>query len=214
MQTSSINQLPIYADADAFAYGTQMSALVKALDPRVPARFASLSAATSAYNAFVAAGGAMTDGMQRSVAGDPQIYANGQWRGQVHRSATQTSFFATTITDGTEVGIASLSIPDPGWPYILDTSFTVLVAATAGVYAKVRCRLDTVGGAVISQDVPRSGAFPAGEVMPLSGSPFPSGTLTGAHTVIATGRMILGSGNWAVGAGDSLVNCMIRPSLA
>jgi hypothetical protein len=214
VQTTAINQLPIYQDSDPLQYGTQMSAVLKAIDPRLPARFASLSAANAAYAAFVAGGGAMTDGMQRSIAGDPQIYANGQWRGMVHRSASQTTFFNTTIADGSEVGVATLPIGDPGWPFILDTSGTVLVAAQADTFVNVQCRLDSMTGPVISQDVNRTGQFPAGQLMPLPLGAFPSGTLTGSHTVIVTARRTLGAGNWNVPAGGSIVNCAIRPSFA
>ena len=214
MQTSAINQLPIYQDSDSLQYGAQQSAVLKAIDPRLPARFADLSSANSAYSAFVAGGGAMTNGMQRSIAGDPQTYANGQWRGQVTRSASQTTFFNTTIYDGTETGVATLSISDPGWPYILDTSAVVLVAAQASTYVNVQCRLDSVTGAVISQTSNRSGQLPAGEAIPIPLGTFPSATLTGAHTVIVTATRTLGSGNWNVPAGGSIVNCMIRPSYA
>jgi hypothetical protein len=212
MKTTAINQLPYYEDADALAYGTQQASTIPAIDARLPARFASLSAATSAYSAYTAAGNAMTDGMQRVVAGDPQTYVGGQWRGQVTRSASQTTFFNTTVYDGTETGVATLSIPDPGWPYILDTSAVVLVAAQASTWVNVQVRLDSISGAVISQTSNRSGALPAGEAIPIPLGTFPSATLTGAHTVIVTATRTLGSGNWNVPASGSIVNCMIRPS--
>jgi hypothetical protein len=212
VQTSAINQLPIYQDTDALQYGAQMSAVLKAIDPRLPARFADVSSANSAYAAFTAGGGAMTNGKQRSIAGDPQIYANGQWRGIVHRSASQTTFFNTTIADGSEVGVATLSIPDPGWPYILDTSAVVIVAAQASTYVNVQVRLDSVSGAVISQTVNRSGQLPAGEAIPIPLGTWPSGTLTGAHSVVVTAARTLGSGNWNIPASGSIVNCMIRPA--
>lgn len=212
MQTSSINQLPIYQDSDALQYGTQQSAIIKALDPRITARFASLSAANSAYSAFVSGGGAMTDGMFRSVAGDPQIYAGGQWRGIRTLTASQITFYATTIWDATETGIAQLSVPDPGWPYILDTSAVVAVAAQAGVQVNVQVRLDSVSGTIISQISTRSGALPAGEIIMVPIGVTPSGTLTGSHTLVVSGVRTAGSGNWAVGSGGSIVNAMIRPS--
>lgn len=212
MQTSSINQLPIYQDSDPLQYGAQQSAIMKALDPRISARFASLSAATSAYNAFVAGGGAMTDGMFRTVAGDAQIYANGKWRGIRTLSTSQTTFYATTITDGTETGIAQCSVPDPGWPYILDTSANVAVAAQAGVDVNIQVRLDSISGTIISQISTRSGQLPAGQIIMIPIGVTPSGTLTGTHNLVVSGVRTAGTGNWAVGSGGSIVNAMIRPS--
>jgi hypothetical protein len=214
VQTSAINQLSIYQDSDALQYGAQQSATLKQIDARLPARFADLASANSAYNAYTAGGGAMTNGMQRSIAGDPQIYANGQWRGIIARSASQTTFFNTTVYDGTETGVATLSISDPGWPYILDVSACVQVAAQASTYVNVQCRLDSTSGSVVSQSSVRSGQLPAGEVIMVPLSVFPTGTLTGAHSVIVTCTRTLGSGNWNVPAAGSIVNCTIRPSTA
>lgn len=216
MKTSAINGLPEYEDSDALAYGAQMKALVDAIDPRVIARFASLSAANSAYGAFTAAGGVMTTGMMRAVAGDPQIYANNNWRGIVHTTVSQATFFNTTIADSSEVGVATLNVPDPGWPYVLDTSAVVLIATQSGVVANVRVRLDTVSGTIVSQDIASFGA--PGIVVPLPLNTFPSGTLTGAHTLVVTARKTQdtsgGGGNWNIPAGGSLLNAFIRPSYA
>lgn len=214
MKTTAINQISYYEDADALQYGAQQAATINQIDARLPARFASLSAATAAYNAYTAAGNAMTDGMPRVVAGDPQTYVNGQWRGMIARSASQTTFFNTTVYDGTETGVATCNVPDPGWPYILDVSAGVQVAATAGTYVNVQVRLDSISGSVVSQTAVRSGQLPAGEVIMIPLSPFPSATLTGAHTLIVTCTRTLGSGNWNVPASGSILNATIRPSTA
>jgi hypothetical protein len=66
----------------------------------------------------------------------------------------------------------------------------------------------------VSQDASRSGKLPAGELMMMPLGIFPTGTLTGSHSLIVTARMTLGSGNWNVPAAGSLLNAMVRPSFA
>lgn len=200
--------------ASAVTLDTYYANIVNDLSPMVSTDFATNAARDTAFGNWVSAGNSMRNGLQCTVSGVPQQYRNGSWRGLVPTTATVTTFFATTFSNTTETGIATLAIPDPGWPYILKTSGVIAIAATAGVQANVRARLDSVTGTVISQDVPRSGQFPAGEIMGVPLGACPSGTLTGAHSVVVTARMISGSGNWAVAAGGSLFNCDIFPSYA
>lgn len=209
--TDPITGASIRDQNDFASGGQQIGALLAALRTLVSAKFNTASARDAAYAAVP---GSLTDGTPCTVAGVPQVYRNGQWRGLVSTSVNQLTFFPTTISTDTETGIATVAIPDPGFPYIIDTSFTAVVAAQAGVYVNVRARLDSITGTVISQDVQRSGSLPAGESIPVTSSPFPSGTLTGPRTLVLAGRRTLGSGNWAVPAGGSNLYATIRPSLA
>lgn len=216
MKTSAINAIPEYEDTDALQYGAQMKATVDAIDSRVIARFANITAANSAYGAYTSAGGVLLTGMMRAVAGDVQIYANNAWRGIVHTTVSQGTFFNTTITNTTEVGVATLAVPDPGWPYILDVSAVVMIATQSGVLANVRIRLDSVTGTIVSQDIASYGQ--PGMLVPIPLNSFPTGTLTGAHSLVVTARKTFdstgGNSNWNVPAGGSLLNAFIRPSYA
>jgi hypothetical protein len=202
-----INGFPYPANSDAPAGPLQVQNLANAIDTRAVPRFSTAAARNAAITSPV-------DGMMATVGGFPTFYRTGQWRGVVTTSATQQTFFNTTISTTTETGVATLTISDPGWPYILDVSGVVVVAATAGCYVNVRVRLDSVSGTVVSPDVNRSGALPAGEALPLPLGVFPTGTLTGSHSLVVTARMTLGSGNWNVPAAGSLLNAMVRPSFA
>lgn len=193
---------------------TYYANVVNDLSPMTAPPFGTAAARDAAFGAWAGQGNSMRDGLLCTVAGILQMYRNGAWRGVASTSASQTTFFNTTISDSVEYGVATLAIPDPGFPYILDTTACVLVAATAGVQVNIRIRLDSVTGIVISQDVPRSGQLPAGEVIPIPLGTWPSGTLTGAHSIVVTARRVLGSGNWNIPSGGSIANCLIRPSFA
>jgi hypothetical protein len=204
---TTINGFPYPANTDAPTGPLQIQNLANAVDTRAVPRFSTTTARNAAITTPV-------DGQMCTVGGYPMFYRTGQWRGIVSTSATQQTFFNTTIFDGTETGVATLTISDPGWPYILDVSANVMVAATAGCYVNVRVRLDTIGGVVVSQDAVRSGALPAGEIMMIPLGVFPTGTLTGSHSLIVAVRRTLGTGNWNVPAGGSILNATVRPSFA
>lgn len=207
MPTTTRNGLPYPASTDAPNGPLQMQQLANAIDTRIVPKFSTNSARSSAITA-------PADGDMAMVNGYPTFYRSGQWRGIVSTTAGTTTFFATTITDATEAGVATVTVPDPGWPYILDVSAVVGVSADADTWVNVRCRLDTVSGTVISQDSVRSGKLPAGETIMVPLGSFATGTLTGSHSVIVTVRRTLGSGTWNVISTGSLVNAMIRPSFA
>lgn len=207
MPTTTRNGLPYPASTDAPNGPLQMQQLANAIDTRIVPKFSTNSARSSAITA-------PADGDMAMVNGYPTFYRSGQWRGIVTTTAGTTTFFATTINDATEAGIANVVISDPGWPYILDVSAVVAVSAQADTWVNVRARLDTVSGTVIAQDSVRSGQEPAGEAIMIPLGSFATGTLTGSHTVIVTARRTLGTGNWNVLSTGSLVNCMIRPSFA
>lgn len=130
----------------------------------------------------------------------------------IRRRGQLVTFFATTISDASEVGIATISFTGPPWPYRIIVSGVVNVAATAGVASAVRARLDSVGGPQLTLDTTRSGQFPAGETMPLPLEPIDAGVLTGNHTLIVTCRRTFGSGNWAVAAGGNSVRFELVPA--
>lgn len=200
--------------ASAVNLDTYFANIVNDLSPMTAPPFSTAAARDTAFANWVSTGNFMRDGLLCTVGGILQMYRGGSWRGVAFTSASQTTFFQTTISDSVEYGIATLAIPDPGFPYILDTSAVVAMAAQAGVQVSIRIRLDSVTGTVISQDSVRSGALPAGEVIPIPLGTWPSGTLTGAHSAVVTARRTLGTGNWACSAGGSIVNCMVRPSFA
>jgi hypothetical protein len=68
------------------------------------------------------------------------------------------------------------------------------VSADTDTWTNIRVRLDSIGGTVVSQDASRSGKLPAGELMMIPLGVFPTGTLTGSHSLIVTIRRTLGTG--------------------
>ena len=119
-------------------------------------------------------------------------------------SYSLTSFFATTITDGSEVGIALLTIPDPGIPYRVKAVAGVPIYADSAAGVEVKVRLDSISG-------PQLGALglrPAGTASGLgitvtAGTGGISERRTGPTTVVVTARRVYGSGPWAVAAGGN-----------
>jgi hypothetical protein len=207
LATTTINGLPYPTNSDAPTGPAQMQALANAVDTRIVPRFSTISARNAAITAPV-------DGQMCSVNGFPMFYRTGSWRGIVTTSASQSTFFNTTIFDGTETGVATLVVSDPGWPYILDVNAVVMVAATGGAIVNVRVRLDSIAGTIVSQDAVRSAALPSGETIMMPLNTFPTATLTGSHSLIVAVRNTSGSGNWNVPAAGSLLNAMVRPSFA
>lgn len=199
MQTSAINSYPIYQNSDTADYGTQMAALVKAIDARSVSRYSSTSAADAAMGAFTAGGGVLADGMLRMIGGWPQVYRGGLWRGIVPINNQTTTFFDTTFNGSAETGVAILNVGDPGHPYMLDVSGAVTVYGQSGVTVNVYLRLDAVAGTLCSRVGIRDGLQPSGSAASLS---FPVYrcpiVLTGSHRVLCTVKTTGGSGNWAV----------------
>lgn len=178
-----------------------------------PAIYPSLAARNAASTNHAAL---LHDGFRAFYGSAETVWRNAAWRGVASTTLTLTTFAVTDISgSNNEVGIAQLAIPDPGFPYVIDTSFAIGVAASAATQVNVRARLDAIGGTVIAQDAFRAPGMPAGEVMQLVGTPFPTGELTGTHTVIATARRTFGTGSWSVPASSAIVGqqltCQIRP---
>lgn len=212
MQTSAINGLPTYQNSDPFDYGTQMAALVKAVDNRLVARFSTAAARNAAMGAYTAAGGVLTDGQMCTVGGFPQVYRSGSWRGLLPSVYQQPTFFDTTYSGGNEAGVATLAIPDPGFSYYLDCSMTITVSANAGSQVNCFIRLDAPAGVLMSPILNRSGSLPDGEPFTLTASETTYGPITGAHNVIATVWRIRGTGNWYVSATGNMLRAVIRPA--
>lgn len=113
--------------------------------------------------------------------------------------------------NGTTVyGIAPVSIPDPGYPYVLIVQAMQNVSANTGTAAMVQARLDSTAGPIVSGEGIRSGLLPDGELVTLTLAPYMSGALTGAHTVYLAVNRMFGSGNAAFGTGH--LNVTIRPA--
>lgn len=210
MQTSAINGFPIYQASDTADYGTQQSALVKAIDSRSVPRFSTTTAADQAMGTYTAGGGVLADGMMRMIGGYPQIYRAGSWRGVIPGPLQATTFYDTTWNGSGEVGVASLSVPDQGCPYFLDCSGTVTIFANSGVLVNAYIRLDAVAGTLCSPIVMRDGLLPNGSGQTLTFNETTVGPLTGAHTVLVTVRTTSGSGPWAVQAGGNILRAVPR----
>lgn len=210
MQTSAFNGFPIYQTSDTADYGTQMSALVKAIDGRSVPRFTTATARDQAAGQFTAAGGVLADGMLCMIGGYPQIYRAGSWRGIMPTPYQTTTFWDTTFNGGGEQGVASLAIPDPGFPYFLDCTGTVTIFANSGVLVNAYLRLDALAGTLCSPIVMRDGLLPNGSGQTLTFGETTVGPITGAHNVLCTVKTIGGSGPWAVQSGGNLLRATVR----
>lgn len=209
MQTSAINTLPIYQNSDPLDYGAQQSAVQKAIDSRVVARFATKAAADSAYSAYTAQGGVLSDGMVRAIGGYLETYRAGGWRGVMPVTRTTLTFFETTYSNGDEVGVATLAIPDLGTPSYVDVSGAVTVSATTGAQVRGVIRLDAIEGTIASRIANRSGQLPNGELIDLTFPPYRIGPISGAHNLIVGIRRVLGTGQWYVPAGGNYLRADI-----
>lgn len=207
MPNTTINGLPYPASTDAPNVPLHIQNLAQGIDSRAVPRFASTTARNAAITTPV-------DGMMCTVNGFPMFYRAGQWRGTITTSASQTTFFLTEIYTDVETGVATLTVNDPGWPYILDVSATVMISADSGTGANVRVRLDSMTGAIVSHEGARAAEQPTWSPLQIPLATFPTATLTGNHSLIVTARRTVGFGGWSVPTGGSLLNAIIRPSYA
>jgi hypothetical protein len=126
-----------------------------------------------------------------------------------------TTFTNTTRSDGTEVSIGSLVVPDPGYAYQLRMAAGVLVFINASNGVRGRLRLGSVTGTVVGGTVAEDAAghsttMGTSIVLPLRRS----GTLTGATTVHVTLQRISGTGSWNATGADSWLTAMVVPWVA
>lgn len=142
--------------------------------------FTTTAARDSAFTNWVAAGNTMKDGLTCRVGGYTQVYRSGQWRG-IATQIYKTNTFTTTSQTASAT-IATLSITDPLYPYVLSCSASVLIATiSAGNVVALRLRVNGSDVPPVSQDSVSGGtnqvlATPALAV---------TGTLTGASVVTA-----------------------------
>lgn len=126
-----------------------------------------------------------------------------------------TTFTNTTRSDGTEVSIGSLAVPDPGYAYQLRIAAGILVFINASNGVRGRIRLGSVTGTVVGAPVVEDSAghsttMGTSLVLPLRRT----ATLTGASTVHVTLQRINGTGAWNATGNDSWLTAMVVPWVA
>jgi hypothetical protein len=106
---------------------------VNDLDDNATPSFASAAARDTAYSNWVSAGNTMRDGLVCTVAGNIQVYRSSAWRGTstLYYNTTAVTAWTTAVADDNVRVIASIAIPDPGWPYRI-RSFGEFEATGAG----------------------------------------------------------------------------------
>lgn len=142
--TTPLGGLPYPADITTPPNGPlQIANLAKAVQSRMVNRFASNAARDSAYAAWVAEGNTMTDGLECTVAGWPQVYRSAKWRGvgngPIYTGVGPGTFgpYTTPVGDTTARVLGRVTISDPGYEY------RVRVFASVDAYAT-----DSAGNAV------------------------------------------------------------------
>lgn len=118
------------------------------------------------------------------------------------------------VGDASEVILVSQTIPDQGHPYVAELQAQLIAAAVTGVEFHARIRLNGVNGLILSPDAVRSGQFPNMEGTTLTIARCDTPVLTGAATIVVTGRKTNGgAGNWYVAAGGNLLSIGLRPAV-
>ncbi|MGZ3140795.1 hypothetical protein ACVDFE_02080 [Lentzea chajnantorensis] len=138
--------------------------------------------------------------------------ADGQWHGtQQLQYSTRT---VDTSTGTPNISVATISIPDPGWPYRLDVSGSLVWSQGIGTHYDLGLRLDGTLGAVLGQTygaVNATGALLTDVMRTATGAS--DATLTGAHVVHMS--LVRQSGTNAAFAQTSaaynLLSCTVIP---
>lgn len=122
--TTPLGALPYPTNYSTSADGpAAFLALAKKIDSQITPPFANNGARDTAYSAWVAAGNTMSNGLTCTVAGVPQVYRSGQWRGvgpgPVHTGVGPPTFGPYSIQGAPEPGlvVGRINIPDPGYEY-------------------------------------------------------------------------------------------------
>lgn len=139
--TTPLSGIPIptntAASADIIAI---VGNLARYIDSRITPRFANVGVRNTAYDAWVAAGNTMTDGLTCTVAGVENVYRGGVWRGTGYTPllvGTAVGPWTTPVADNDPRTVRTLNVPDYGFPYRLRTYGGTEVTT-------VSCRADSV----------------------------------------------------------------------
>jgi hypothetical protein len=121
--TEPLTGVTVQDQGDAATGGTQIGHLATSLAPFTVPRFTSTANRDAQYSTWVTGGGSMIDGMCCTVAGELQVYRAGIWRGvrAVYGATAAFTAWSTPVSDDNARVIGSIAIPDPGWPYRLQT---------------------------------------------------------------------------------------------
>lgn len=212
MQLSPFGQWPMLEMEDVISnFEDGQKSQGAAFDKSCVGHFATRAAADSASGAYTAQGGVLTDGMTRTIAGYPETYRAGAWRGVMPTMTQTPNFFETTFNGSAETGVASLAIADPGVSYLLDVFGSLNLAANAGTSCEAYLRLDSISGPQVPVTRVRSGGLPDGELISLDFPAYRMGPYTGTHTLLCTVKRTAGTGNWAVNSGGNLLRANIIP---
>lgn len=114
-----------------------------------------------------------------------------QWRGTHRLDIYDTAEILVRSGETGSAPLASLGVPDPGWPYRLMVSGSAELTTT-NCRADLQIHLDTLDGPLLAVGVGPVNAF-----APVVTNTRPSGVLTGTHTVHLAAARVFGDGSWA-----------------
>lgn len=153
---------------------------VNDLSDHIGGNFTSTSARDAAYVNWVAQGNTMANGLQCRVAGFPQVYRSGAWRG-VSSQLVSTITVDTTLQTGNAT-LMTLTVPDPQCPYKLQCSAQIIFGVVGpGVTAGGRIRVNGTD-LIVGNDAVNSTGSNVNNLLTTI-PPGTTGTLTGASTV-------------------------------
>jgi hypothetical protein len=187
--------------------GIQIANAVLDLAPHTIPDFNTTGARDSAFSAWVTAGNAMRDGLHCSVDGATMEYRDGAWRGMGSRAYRQIT--ANTSTHLVTADVMTLTIPDPGYPYRVVVSGSVLLS-TLGANVTVAAQL-RVNGTNVPPRGANVGPFGSDVSNVLVAPPQPgtTDTLTGGTTAELRVQKLSGpSGSGFVAASSSVYHML------
>ncbi|GGM78465.1 hypothetical protein GCM10012275_56380 [Longimycelium tulufanense] len=139
-----------------------------------------------------------------------QVFHSGRWRGITSTVYQTTNIRVYNNTAVDRLELARLSIPDPGYPYVVDTSFRYEYGAPGGTRYDGHVVVDNLSqGAVVNVYV---GQGPTGDVRTAVAATQSSHVLTGPHTLILRASRIYGTGGLTTTPYNGLFQARIFPA--
>ena len=126
---------------------------------------------------------------------------------------TQRGFYATEWYGPEEATVGALTIPDPGVPYRIKTSGSLVVYSDAAAGLAARVRLTNAAGPQIGGDAVKPSGI--GSYLAFSmtlGAGGVSEVITGASKIDATIKRIYGTGGWTITATGNVLTAEIIPA--
>ena len=212
MPNTPLSGIPYPGPNDGPNGPQQIQNAVAKIDSLVTPQFATAAARDSAYAAWVAAGNTKREGLRCYVnaqtspllPGREMVYRANAWRGiySFFVPSLPLTVWSTPVGDNTPRAIASLIIPDPGYPY---TVRTYAYAEISSPDPATRVDSNMAIGST-TWDYWRGDIGPAHKHADISPIAF-----TGSRTVNFNAFRMLGSGTWTSTAVEGVFRAEVVP---